>query len=54
MPVEPVPITPTRLPVRSTPSCGQRPVWYQSPVKLSRPGMSGMLAAEMAPTAVTT
>ena len=25
---EPVPITPTRFPVKSTPSCGQRPVWY--------------------------
>ena len=24
---EPVPITPTRRPVKSTPSCGQRPVW---------------------------
>jgi hypothetical protein len=23
---EPVPITPTRWPVKSTPSCGQRPV----------------------------
>ena len=27
MPDEPVPITPTRWPVKSTPSCGQRPVW---------------------------
>ena len=25
---EPVPITPTRIPVKSTPSCGQCPVWY--------------------------
>jgi len=24
---EPVPITPTVLPVKSTPSCGQLPVW---------------------------
>ena len=24
---EPVPITATRLPVKSTPSCGQAPVW---------------------------
>jgi hypothetical protein len=24
---EPVPITATRFPVKSTPSCGQRPVW---------------------------
>ena len=27
MPDEPVPITATRLPVKSTPSCGQAPVW---------------------------
>ena len=27
MPDEPVPITPTRWPVKSTPSCGQWPVW---------------------------
>jgi hypothetical protein len=27
MPEEPVPMTPTRMPVKSTPSCGQWPVW---------------------------
>ncbi|HEY1411922.1 MAG TPA: hypothetical protein VGF36_07260 [Rhodopila sp.] len=24
---DPVPMTPTRLPVKSTPACGQWPVW---------------------------
>ena len=52
MPVEPVPISPTRLPEKSTPSCGQRPVWYQAPEKLSRPGMAGTLALDRQPTAV--
>ncbi len=33
-PDEPVPITPTRRPVKSTPSCGHRPVWYHLPLKL--------------------
>ena len=32
-PDEPVPITPTRRPVKSTPSCGHRPVWYHLPLK---------------------
>ncbi len=53
MPVEPVPMRPTRLPVKSTPSCGQRPVWTQVPRKLSRPGMAGTFAAERQPTAGT-
>lgn len=29
---EPVPMTPTVLPVKSTPSCGHSPVWYHSPL----------------------
>ena len=41
-PLEPVPITPTRLPSKSIPSWGQPPVWYHSPVKLSRPGIFGI------------
>ncbi len=52
MPVEPVPISPTRLPVKSTPSCGHWPVWYQSPVKVSSPGKAGTLAVDRQPTAV--
>ena len=28
---DPVPMTPTRWPVKSTPSWGQWPVWYQVP-----------------------
>ena len=31
-------MTPTRSPVKSTPSCGHRPVWYHLPLKLFRPG----------------
>ena len=52
IPEEPVPITATRLPVKSTPSCGQCAVWWISPAKLSRPGMSGVIAAESAPVAM--
>ena len=53
MPVDPVPIMPTRLPLKSTPSCGHWPVWYQSPLKSCRPGMFGTLAVDRQPTAVT-
>ena len=49
---DPVPITPTRLPLKSTPSWGHRPVWYQSPPKPSSPGMSGMFVAERHPVAM--
>jgi hypothetical protein len=34
------------LPVKSTPSCGHWPVWYQSPAKSSRPGKSGTFAVD--------
>ena len=51
-PLEPVPITPTRFPARSTPSWGHAPVWYESPSKLSRPGMLGIWPAERQPMAV--
>ncbi len=51
---DPVPITATRLPVKSTPSCGHQPVWYVSPRKLSRPSISGSLAADRQPVAITT
>jgi hypothetical protein len=50
--VAPVPITATRLPVKSTPSWGQRAVWYCSPRKLSRPSKAGVLTADRQPTAV--
>ena len=29
--VDPVPTTPTRMPVKSTASCGHWPVWYHCP-----------------------
>ena len=49
---EPVPITPTRWPLKSTPSCGQRPVWYVAPRKLSRPGNFGTWAEDRQPVAM--
>lgn len=52
MPEEPVPITATRLPVKSTSSCGQRPVWKLSPRKEPAPGMPGTRASDRQPTAV--
>ena len=53
MPDEPVPMTPTRLPVKSTPSCGQRPVWYDAPAKRVEPGNSGDSRADRQPVAMT-
>ena len=53
MPDEPVPITPTRLPVKSTPSWGQRLVKYTSPWKRSAPAMSGTLGTDRQPVAMT-
>ena len=50
--VEPVPITPTRLPAKSTPSCGQRAVWHASPRNDSRPGISGHLGFDRQPVAM--
>jgi hypothetical protein len=52
MPDEPVPITATRSPVRSTPSCGQWPVWYVGPPKRSAPGTSGALDTDRQPVAM--
>ncbi len=46
-------MTPTRLPVKSTPSLGHCAVWYASPAKVSTPGMSGRLGSERLPTAIT-
>ncbi len=52
-PDEPVPITPTRNPVKSTPSCGHRPEWYHLPWKLSMPLKSGTRGVERLPAAMT-
>ena len=54
MPDDPVPITPTRLPVKSTPACGQCAVWYTSPSKESSPSIGGMFAFDSGPTAKIT
>ena len=54
MPDEPVPITPTRWPVKSTASCGQCPVWYCRPWKLLRPAKSGTRALDRQPAAEIT
>ena len=54
MPDEPVPTTATRLPVKSTPSCGQRPVWWISPANVSAPGASGSFGTERHPVAMIT
>src|ERR1700685_1330662 len=40
-PLDPVPMTATRLPLKSTGVFGHRPVWYASPRKLYRPGIAG-------------
>ena len=53
MPDEPVPMTPTRWPLKSTPSCGQLPVWKVRPAKLSMPGISGIRVADRQPVAMT-
>ena len=53
IPDEPVPMTPTLRPLKSTPSWGQRPVWNDGPANESRPGMSGMRALERQPVAIT-
>ena len=50
---EPVPMTPTRRPVKSTPSCGHRPVWYHLPSNDSRPLKSGTWTSERQPVAMT-
>ena len=50
---EPVPITATRWPVKSTPSWGQVLVKYTSPRKRSVPSMSGTFGMERQPVAMT-
>ena len=41
----------TRRPVKSTPSCGQDPVWKVRPEKFSCPGSDGTLATDSGPVA---
>jgi hypothetical protein len=53
MPDEPVPMTATRLPVKSTPSCGQRPVKKTCPWKRSAPSISGSFGTDRQPVAIT-
>ena len=53
MPEAPVPMTPTRWPVKSTGSFGHCPVCRVRPVKLSAPLNSGTFAVDRQPTAVT-
>ena len=48
MPEDPVPITATRLPMKSTFSRGQRAVKYTSPWNASVPGISGVFGADTA------
>jgi hypothetical protein len=52
-PLDPVPITATRLPVKSTGVAGHSPVWCDSPSKSSRPGTSGKYGTERTPVAAT-
>ncbi len=52
MPVAPVPITATRLPVKSTFCFGQRAVWNDCPLKSSRPSMRGKVGVDSGPIAV--
>jgi hypothetical protein len=53
MPVDPVPMRPTRLPVKSAPSRGHRLVWNHSPRKVSSPGIAGTCWADRQPVAIT-
>ena len=50
---EPVPMTPTRFPEKSTFSCGQRPVCKTGPSKSSRPSKAGKFGEERHPVAIT-
>ncbi len=50
-PLDDVPTTATRLPVKSTGSAGHRPVWCCTPWNSSRPGTSGTYGTESTPVA---
>ena len=49
---EPVPITPTLSPVKSTPSFGHSPVCQTGPLKSAMPANGGLLADDRQPTAI--
>ena len=49
---EPVPITATRWPLKSTPSRGQRPVCQLGPSNVSAPGKAGSFMTERQPVAM--
>ena len=51
---DPVPISPTVLPVKSTPSCGHSPVWYEGPANESAPMKWGTFVDDKQPVANTT
>ncbi len=50
---DPVPITPTRWPLKSTGWCGQCPVWNVGPAKEPTPSTAGSLALDRQPVAMT-
>ena len=52
-PLDEVPMTATRLPVKSTGSAGHRPVWCWTPRNCSLPGTSGRYGTESTPVAAT-
>jgi len=54
MPVDPVPMMPTRWPAKSTPSLGHFEVWYHCPPNDSAPLKSGMFVAFRLPVAAMT
>ncbi len=54
MPELPVPITASRCPSKSTPSCGQCPVWWIGPRNRSAPGISGAFDLDRQPVAMIT
>src|SRR6266403_831201 len=49
MPVAPVPTTATRLPLRSTPPFGHRPVWVITPLNVDWPGKRSFSGADSMP-----
>ena len=51
-PLDPVPMTATRLPAKSTVVAGHSPVWCWTPRNSSRPGTSGNCGTESTPVAL--
>ena len=52
-PDAPVPMIATRLPAKETGRCGHSPVCQDSPLKVSTPGMVGIVGDDSGPMAVT-